>query len=153
MAKEKPDEEKKPRKKVSRSTIRGKMRALQNWSAKQISRITGYEWGRDTLIVPRVSSQKGEDIYLHPDVRRHFPFSVECKNTEKLPKSLLKWTEQAAQQTETVKKETDNDNIFWLVIAKSNENRPLAVIDAATFFDLMYHLKDTNFCGPTREKK
>lgn len=147
------DRPKTQRKKVSRSTIRGKMRALQNWTAKQISRITGHEWGRDTLIVPRVSSQKGEDIYLHPDVRQRFPFSVECKNTEKMPKSLLDWTEQAARQTETVKAETGNNNIFWLVIAKSNDNRPLAVVDAATFFDLMYHLKEENPCKPKRRGK
>ena len=64
----------------------------------------------------------GEDILLSPAARKLFPFSVECKNQEKL--NVWDAYEQAKE----------NCNGYEpIVVMKKNRKQPLVVIDAESF--------------------
>ena len=69
----------------------------------------------------------GEDILLSPAARRLFPFSVECKNQEKL--NIWSALEQA---------ETNSSNHVPLVIFKRNRTKTYAVLE----FDKLLELLD-----------
>ena len=60
----------------------------------------------------------GEDILLSPAARRLFPFSVECKNQEKL--NIWSALEQA---------ENNSENHTPLVIFKRNRTKTYAVLE------------------------
>ena len=67
----------------------------------------------------------GEDILLSPAARRLFPFSVECKNQEKL--NIWESYSQAVQ----------NCNDYEpVVVIKRNNHKPLVVVDAEYFVGL-----------------
>tara|TARA_B100001094_G_scaffold322261_1_gene371280 strand:+ start:738 stop:959 length:222 start_codon:yes stop_codon:yes gene_type:complete len=64
----------------------------------------------------------GEDLIMARDARQKFPFSIECKNQEK----LNVW--DAYQQA------TDNSGDYEpILIMKKNGKRPLVVLDAENF--------------------
>ena len=69
----------------------------------------------------------GEDILLSPAARRLFPFSVECKNQEKL--NIWSSLEQA---------ENNSGNHTPLVIFKRNRTKTYAVLE----FDKLLELLD-----------
>ena len=69
----------------------------------------------------------GEDILLSPAARRLFPFSVECKNQEKL--NIWSALEQA---------EENSGNHTPLVIFKRNRTKTYAVLE----FDKLLELLD-----------
>ena len=73
----------------------------------------------------------GEDVLLSPAARRYFPFSIECKNVEK----LNVW--QAYEQAEA----NCGDNEPLLVM-KKNRKEPLVVMDAGKFMEIMKELSD-----------
>jgi len=64
----------------------------------------------------------GEDVLLSPKARAIFPYSVECKNQERL--NLWKAWEQA---------EANAGSHEPLLIVKRNQRKPLAVMDAEKF--------------------
>ena len=68
----------------------------------------------------------GEDILLSPAARRLFPFSVECKNQEKL--NIWGALEQA---------EDNSGNHTPLVIFKRNRSKTYAVIEFNKFTKLI----------------
>ena len=68
----------------------------------------------------------GEDILLSPAARRLFPFSVECKNQEKL--NIWGALEQA---------EDNSGNHTPLVIFKRNRSKTYAVLELEDFIDLI----------------
>ena len=68
----------------------------------------------------------GEDLLLSPAARRLFPYSVECKNVEK----LNVWN--AYQQAEANSGEHEP-----ILIMKKNRKKPLVVIDAEAFVNLL----------------
>jgi len=70
--------------------------------------------------------QGGEDIQLSPKARSLFPYTVECKNCERI--NVYKFYEQACQHT---------DKGEPLVVLKSNHKKPLAVVDAEFFLERM----------------
>ena len=69
----------------------------------------------------------GEDILLSPAARRKFPFSVECKNQEKL--NVWEAYEQA---------KANCGDYEPLVVMKKNNKKPLVVIDAEYFIKLIH---------------
>ena len=90
------------------------------------------QWVRDQLIEHRdihpedIESRSmgagGEDLIMARDARQKFPFSIECKNQEK----LNVW--DAYQQA------TDNSGDYDpILIMKKNGKRPLVVLDAENF--------------------
>lgn len=68
----------------------------------------------------------GEDLQLSPAARRKFPYSVECKNVEKL--NVWGAYEQAA---------ANSGNHEPLLIMKKNRKNPLVVIDLESFIELL----------------
>lgn len=99
------------------ASIKNKGRLLQKWVVYQIlSRFSA-------LTVDDVTSRSmgaaGEDVLLSPKARGKFPFSIECKNTERI--NLYKFYEQAVKNSK--------DSHEPLLIVKSNGKRPLAVVD------------------------
>lgn len=67
----------------------------------------------------------GEDVLLSPRARERFPYSIECKNTERL--NLWQAWEQAS---------SNSGDHQPLVIIKRNRSKPLAVVDAEYFIGL-----------------
>ena len=68
----------------------------------------------------------GEDILLSPAARRMFPFSVECKNQEKL--NIWSALEQA---------EENSGNHTPLVIFKRNRTKTYAVLEFDKLLELL----------------
>ena len=72
----------------------------------------------------------GEDLIMSRAARHKFPYSVECKNQERL--NIWQAWEQA----------NGNKGIYEpLVVIKKNGIRPLVVLDAENFLDM---IKDYN---------
>ena len=113
-------------------TKKAKGRRLQQWVARQIARVTGFECGKDKPICSREMGQSGVDIRMESQVWKVFPYSVECKNCEKW--DVHGWIKQA--------RENQMPGTDWIVIAKRNNRRPVLFMDAETWFDLVERGKD-----------
>ena len=68
----------------------------------------------------------GEDLQLSPAARRKFPYSVECKNVEKL--NVWGAYEQAA---------ANSGKHEPLLVMKKNRKKPLVVLDLEAFIGLL----------------
>jgi hypothetical protein len=100
------------------------------------------QWVRDMLIEHRnihpedIESRSmgaaGEDIMMARDARQKFPFSVECKNVEKL--NVYEAYDQACANA------GENTPLLFM---KKNGKKPLAVVDAEWFIK--------NVCNSDRE--
>ena len=90
------------------------------------------QWVRDQLIEERnihpedIESRSmgagGEDLIMARDARQKFPFSIECKNQEKL--NVYDAYDQACANS------GDHEPILFM---KKNRKKPLVVIDAEYF--------------------
>ena len=90
------------------------------------------QWVRDMLIEHRnvhpedIESRSmgagGEDIIMARDARKKFPFSIECKNVEKL--NVYEAYAQAVANS------GDHEPILFM---KKNRKKPLVVVDAEWF--------------------
>jgi len=108
------------------SSAKAKGRRLQQWVAKQISKITGLPCGKDEVIESREMGQAGTDVKLYGLAKEKFPFSVECRNRETW--SIPAFVEDAKKYKE---KGTD-----WLLFVTKNRYGNLVVMDAEVFFDI-----------------
>ncbi len=70
---------------------------------------------------------QGPDLLMSAAAYALFPYSIECKNQEKF-KTLYGFYNQAVEQ---------DDGREPLLVLKQNHEKPLVVIDAEYFFDLM----------------
>tara|TARA_B100000212_G_scaffold274772_1_gene214304 strand:- start:410 stop:751 length:342 start_codon:yes stop_codon:yes gene_type:complete len=94
------------------------------------------QWVRDKLIEEldihpediesRSMGAAGEDLIMARAARQNFPFSLECKNVEKL--NVWEAYEQAV---------ANSGEHEPLVVMKKNGKKPLAVIDAEAFIRLI----------------
>ena len=75
-----------------------------------------------------VMGDSGEDVLLSPAARRKFPFSIECKNQEAV--NVWKAYEQASENCKGYEP---------LVVIKRNRHKPLVVMDAEKFVQLIKH--------------
>ena len=73
----------------------------------------------------------GEDVVMARAAREKFPFSVECKNVEKL--NVWDAYEQA---------KANCNNYEPIVIMKKNHKKPLVVLDAEHFIEMVQRLHD-----------
>ena len=90
------------------------------------------QWVRDILIEERnihpedIESRSmgagGEDLIMARDARQKFPFSIECKNQEKL--NVYEAYAQACANS------GDHEPILFM---KKNHKKPLVVVDAEYF--------------------
>ena len=105
---------------------KSKGRRLQKWvREKLIEKLNIHEED----IESRSMGAGGEDLIMARAARQKFPFSVECKNVEKL--NVWEAYEQA--------KANCND-YEPLVVMKKNQKKPLVVIDANYFISLVKRL-------------
>jgi len=109
-------------------SCKAKGRKLQQYVAEQISNILNIPWGKDELIRSRGMGQSGVDVVLLGEAKKQFPWSVECKNTQK----INLW--------DCIKQARDNqlDGTDWLLITKKNYETPVVVMDSMIFFKLWY---------------
>lgn len=117
---------KKMKKKIKPSSAKAKGRKLQQWVAKQISKITGLPHGKDEVIESREMGQTGVDIKLYGTAKEKFPFSVECKwqETWKLPSFIKDAKDNQIEGTD------------WLLFMTKNRYDVVVVMDANAFLDL-----------------
>ena len=93
------------------------------------------QWVRDKLIESlgihpediesRSMGAGGEDLIMARAAREKFPYSIECKNVEKL--NVWEAYEQA---------KSNSNDYEPIVIMKKNQKKPLVVVDADFFISL-----------------
>ena len=78
----------------------------------------------------------GEDLIMSKAARQKFPYSIECKNQESL--NIWKAWEQA----------NGNKGLYEpLVVIKKNGVRPLVVLDAENFLDMIKEFNNERRCN------
>lgn len=105
------------------SSAKKKGRKLQKWVVQMLVEIVNCH---PDDIESRPMGSQGEDVIVGNESRRRFPYSVECKNQERL--SMWAAYEQAESNAE------ENEP---LLVVKKNGKRPLAILDAEHFFHLV----------------
>jgi len=110
-------------KKNNPKTAKAKGRRLQQLVVKKLLLLLPGVQPDD--IQSRSMGANGEDIMLSPYARSKFPYSVECKNQEKL--NLWKAWEQTQGNAEDYQP---------LLIVGKNNTKPLAVVDLDYFLNL-----------------
>jgi len=110
-------------KKNSPKTAKAKGRRLQQLVVKKLLLLLPGVQPDD--IQSRSMGANGEDVMLSPYARSIFPYSVECKNQEKL--NLWKAWEQTQGNAEDYQP---------LLIVGKNNTKPLAVVDLDYFLNL-----------------
>ena len=82
-------------------------------------------------IESRPMGSGGEDLIMARAAREKFPFSIECKNQES--GNVWKAMEQA---------QANAKHYTPIVVMKKNNEKPLVVIDAEVFVDMVADLQD-----------
>lgn len=103
-------------------SAKAKGRRLQQWVRDQL--IESLDIHPEDIESRSMGSQ-GEDLIMARAAREKFPFSIECKNAEKL--NVWEAYEQA---------KANKGNYEPLVVMKKNGKKPLVVIDADYFIKL-----------------
>lgn len=110
---------------ISTSSAKAKGRKLQQWARDQI--LASFP----SLDVSDVRSTSmgasGEDVLLSKAGRDVFPYSVECKALNKI--AAYKFLDQATSNCP--------DNAEPVAIIKADRRKPLALMDADHFFNLI----------------
>ena len=98
------------------------------------------QWTRDVLIESldihpediesRSMGAGGEDLIMSRAAREAFPYSVECKNQEKI--NVWSSYEQASE---------NSGKYTPIVVLKRNNVKPLVLIDAQDFIDIHKRIK------------
>ena len=118
------------------SSAKAKGRELQKWVCQKIANLLKIEYNQQDdqcLIHSREMGQAGVDVVLRGEVRKRFPFSIECKNTEQL--EFIKSIKQAQANTSQ-----DED---WMVVHKRKAlNSPVVILDWAAFEKLFSKRED-----------
>jgi len=115
------------KRRIKPSSAKAKGRSLQQWVCQRISDLLGIPWGKDELISSREMGQSGTDVRLIGEAQERFPFSVECKNQETW--AIPQWIRQAQAN--------QKEGTHWLLIAKRNRTKPVVIMDAKAFFNLL----------------
>ncbi len=104
------------------SSAKAKGRKLQQWFAKTLVKYLNLD---PEDLESRPMGSQGEDIILGKNSREKFPYSIECKNVEKL--NVWSAYEQATQNCKGYEP---------LVVIKRNRSKVLVVVDAEVFVNL-----------------
>ena len=108
------------------SSAKAKGRSFQNAVRQMLIEKLGIH---EEDIKTAVMGESGEDIIMARAARKKFPFSVECKNVEK----LNVWAAYEQACSNCGKNEP-------LLIMKKNRKKPLVVMDAEKFIQLIKRL-------------
>ena len=107
---------------MNTQSAKAKGRRLQQWVRDKLIEQKGI---KEDDVQSRSMGAGGEDIILSSDARHYFPYSIECKNQEKL--NVWKAYEQAQS----------NSGVYQpLLVIKKNRKQPLIVVDAEYFVEL-----------------
>ena len=104
------------------SSAKAKGRNLQKWVVSQLVEHLG---ANPEDIESRPMGSQGEDIILGKQSRQIFPYSVECKNQEKV--NVWEAYAQAEQNCKGYEP---------VVVIKRNRTKPLVLVDAEHFVEL-----------------
>jgi len=108
-------------------SAKSKGRRLQQWVRDKLVEQLGVH---PEDVESRSMGASGEDLIMARAAREKFPYSIECKNVEK----LNVW--------EAYNQAIDNSNNYEpIVVMKKNGKKPLIVVDAEYFVKL--HQKET----------
>lgn len=118
---------------MSTKSRKAKGRKLQQWAARVIRAHLGLP---ESDVSSTIMGMSGADIQLSARARKLFPYSVECKNQEKVDV----WASYEQAEYNTAK------GTEPLLIIKKNYKTPLVVVDARTFIELC-NVKDVNDGG------
>ena len=112
------------------SSGKAKGRRLQQWMRSLlIEKLDIHEED----IESRPMGSGGEDLIMARAAREKFPFSVEAKNQES--GNVWKYMEQAR----------DNAKLYTpIVVMKKNREKPLVVVDAEVFVDMVAEINEGN---------
>jgi hypothetical protein len=111
------------------SSAKSKGRRLQQWVRSLLIKTFDLE---EDDVHSRSMGAGGEDIMLSPKARVIFPYSVECKNQERL--NLWEAWKQA---------EANAGGYEPLLIIKRNRQKPLVVVDAEHFIGVLNDENDS----------
>jgi hypothetical protein len=101
------------------SSAKNKGRTLQKWVVEKL--IEAFDIHPEDIKSCSMGAG-GEDVVMARAAREKFPFSVECKNVEKL--NVWEAYEQA---------KANCNNYEPIVVMKKNHKKPLVVVDAEFF--------------------
>jgi hypothetical protein len=104
-------------------SAKAKGRNLQKWVVEQLQR--RFPQLRPGDLVSTSMGAGGEDIKLSPAARDAIPYQFECKSLAKV--AVYNYYEQA-------KTHGSHEPV---AVVKQNGKKPLVVVDAETFFDLI----------------
>ncbi len=113
------------KKKMSPRTSKAKGRRLQNWVADKLLAVFKALTPLDVRSTPM--GVNGVDVQLSTAAFKKFPYDIECKNTERT-KTIYNYYEQAISH---------NNKGEPLLIIKMNRQKPLAIIDAEHFIEMV----------------
>lgn len=113
---------------MNTASCKAKGRNLQKWVVQQL---IAFGIAPKGDVESRPMGSGGEDIIIGNMTRQRFPFSIECKNTEKL--NVWNAYHQAVE---------NSNGYVPLLIIKRNHSAPLAVVDATYFFNLIKGLNN-----------
>ena len=108
-------------------SAKAKGRRLQQWVRDLLIKTFNLQEGD---VESRSMGASGEDIMMSPLARSYFPYSVECKNTEKV--NIWKSYEQAKSNCKQFEP---------MLVIKRNNSKPLIIIDAEYFIQWQKNTK------------
>ena len=118
--------------KLTHGARKEKAKRCQRYVAQKVAELTGLECGKDCPVESRQMGETGPDVRLDAEARKRFPFTVECKNTEN-------WSLPAAIKQAQANMYPGTD---WLVVLMKNRTKPVVVLDADRFFELLKEAKN-----------
>lgn len=107
-------------------SAKAKGRKLQQWTRDQI--LSVYTHLEEDDVRSTSMGVSGSDVQLSPLARKSFSYDVECKSLARV--GVYRYIDQC----------NNRGDACPLVIVKENRRKPLAVVDAEHFFDLLRKL-------------
>ena len=114
---------------MNTATRKAKGKRLQKYVCNLILKFFPILSEKDVISIRM--GRPGEDVQLSDKAKKIFPYSIECKNQERM-KYLWEAYEQAI---------SNSKNLEPLVIIKINKKKPLVVIDAEYFIKLQSEIR------------
>lgn len=105
------------------SSRKAKGRSLQDWVKRNLIKYLDLN---PSTVHTAIMGQSGADVWLETSVKNKFPFSIECKNTERF-KTIYDIIDQARTHSD----------LTPLAFIKMNRKKPLVILDAEHFIRLV----------------
>ena len=107
-------------------SAKAKGRKLQQWTRDRV--LETFNHLEDDDVRSTSMGVSGSDLQLSPLARKSFAYDVECKSLARV--GVYRYIDQC----------NNRGDAQPLVIVKENRRRPLAVVDAEHFFELLRNL-------------